>query len=240
MKHLFFLFAISLPLLLIGCSQDEQEIMPFSPKVDEPIHHTDKTSASFNYPFALYQTFPEMKGVKVEWSNNAKGLVITVSSPVKSAGQSQLFAVVEFADVDPAMDAVQMVYLGSSSKRTYLIRGIKNRIVTSVKIYLYNTDLQDKPGPYPESQLFNGIGIKGWAAADDRVKVSSEKFPARLSHLYAELQAAEGNIVVFLGKPSHEDFDFPKSRRLNVTNVRLLGYTTKQTGYDPYPIITQQ
>jgi len=181
-----------------------------------------------------------MKGVKVEWSDNAKGLVITVGSSEKSIDQSRLFAVVEFADVDPFMDAVQMVYLGSSSKRTYLVRGIKNRIVSSVKIYLYYTALQNKPDPYPESQLFNCIGIKGWAAANDRVKVSSEKFPARLSHLYAELQAAEGNKLIFLGKPSQEDFDFPITRRLNVTDVRLLGYTAKRTGYDPHPIIAHQ
>lgn len=222
MKQLFFLFAISLPLILIGCSNDE-EISPLSTQFEGVTNPSNKTSVSTSDRFKLYQTFPELKVVRVSWYNNAKGLVITVGPLFRSAGQ--LFAVIEFGDVDPAINAVQMVYLGSSSKGTYLIRGIKNRAVSSVKIYLINDEnLQDRPEPYSEYQLFNSIGIKGWNAADDKVKVSSENFPARLNHLFAELKAVEGNELIFLGKPSHEDFDFPKSTRQTLTGINLIGY----------------
>jgi hypothetical protein len=233
MKQLFFFFALSLSLILSACSNTE-DTSPISPQFN-------KTSVDISYPFGLYQTFPELKGVKVDWYNNAKGLVITVSSPIKSQGQAQLFAVVEFADVDPVMEAVQMVYLGNFSKGIYLVRGIKNRTVSSVKIYLYNnSNLQDRPGPYPEYQLFNSVGIKGWSAGVDAIKISSEKFPNEMKHLFAELTAVEGNTLVFLGKPRWEDFEFPKSPKLNVSNVRLLGYMTGVTANDAFPIVDQQ
>lgn len=241
MKHLFFLLAISLPLILIGCSNDEQESMPLSPDVSEPILQFEKTSTSLTQPYPLYQTFPEMNGVVVNWYHNGKGLVITINSSVKIQGQNQLFAVIEYGDVDPAREDINMVYLGSASKKTYLVRGLKNRTVSSIRVYLYNNqEMLDKPDPYPESQLFNFIEMKGWASGSDIIKVNSMKFPGKLKHIFAQLISNERNMLVFLARPVSEDFEFPNSVKLNVSDIRLFGYTSDKTKYYPYPIISQQ
>jgi hypothetical protein len=233
MKHLFFLFAISLPLILIGCSQDE-EMSPLSFQSDEVGHHINKTSPTASYPFQLYQAFPELQGRKISWDNNVKGLVIQIGPSIKAVKSSILFAVVHFADVDPAMDAAKMVYLGSSLKKTYLIQGIKNRTVSSINIYtLNNVNSRNRQEPYLYGQLFNNIKIKGWSSADNMVKVSAEKFPPRLVHMFAELKSDEGNSLVFIGKPIGEDFEFPKSGKQRLRDLKIYGYVNSIKSLHP-------
>jgi hypothetical protein len=218
MKRLFVLFAISLPLILGGCSNTEQDISPLSPQVD-------KGAQRIYYPYKIHQTFPELAGAEVVWENAAKGLLISVKLSTEIRFPNQLFGVINFVDRDRAGNSAQMVFLGEASQRSYLISGINDRIVGSVKIYYlvnYNEDIL--PFPYAAFQLFSAIGVKAWKSTENMVKVSSEKFHVRLNHLFAEVNSDEGNNLIFLGKPYSEVFTFPKSVKQNVTNVRLFGY----------------
>jgi hypothetical protein len=224
MKHLFFLVALSVSLILSGCSNTVEDISPLSPNVEEPIQEFDKAAGNTSFPFKLYQTFPELTGAKINWLSTNEGLAIKVDM-VEASRRSLLFGVIELMDAESSGSMNQMVYLGNSSKGEYLVGAIKNRRINSVKIYVCNSiDIKEQREPYPQSYLFKSININGWAAADDAVKVSSENFSNRLGHLFAELIVIEGNELIFLGKPRSEDFEFPKSPKQTLTNVRLFGY----------------
>lgn len=227
MKTLYFFFAFSLPLLLIGCADSGQEISPLSPVTSVEALEFEKVDSDNSHPFALYESLPQLTEAKVSWTSNSKGLKIIVSSPY-SARQTFLFAVIDYIDVDNVMHSAQMVYLGNSAKGTYIIPAIKNRAIGSIRIYANTSSLLDRKEPYKEAQSFSSIAVNGWSDGSTVVKISTGNFPAGLRNLFAELTAVEGNALIYLGKPSGQDFDFSKSEKLTVTDVRLMGYSLKQ------------
>jgi hypothetical protein len=231
MKHLLVLFAISLVLVLNGCSNTEKDISPLLPQIDK--------AAVYPFHYNLYQEFPEIQMVKVDWFYSQDGLILRVILPNEVRPTCQLFAVIEFIDDDNPGNAL-MVFLGSSSKEKFLISGIKNQVVGSVKIYYCDGSsaaLASSP-PYPESQLFFNIPVVTWLAFDNSVKINSQKFPVSLKHLFVELSCMEGNSLVFMGKPYKEDFEVPKSPNQNICNVRLFGYLSSRLV--AYPNLTNQ
>ncbi|MFO7525913.1 MAG: hypothetical protein R6W68_10690 [Ignavibacteriaceae bacterium] len=231
MKTLFFLFAVSLPLLFIGCADSGQEISPLFPETSAETLESKKTAPDISHPFRLYENLPELTNYTVSWIYHAKGLTINVNTP-KKTGYKLLFAVIDFIDVDNAMHSAQMVYLGNSTKDTYLISGINKRAIGSIRIYGTSSSQADRSEPYKESQVFRNIMVHGWSDGSTDLKISSEKFPSGLRNLFAELTANEVSALVYLGKPAFEDFDFPKSEKLRIKNVRLMCLVTKQVSVD--------
>jgi hypothetical protein len=218
MKKLLIIAAISLPLFLMGCTNNDQDILPVSPQFE-------KTSGYSSFPFEKYQSFPELTGAKVTWSNNAKGLSVRINQPAAVSREALLFAVIEFDDRDNIYGEYKMAYLGRSSKGIYLISGIQNRSVGSIRVYSYYTGFLDRIEPYPESQLFNSIGIDYWGDLLSEVKVTIGSFPNNTNCVFAELTCSESsNTLMFLCKPEEINFVFPKSPLLRVENLRLFSY----------------
>lgn len=223
MKKLFLIAAISLPLILTGCTNNDQDISPVSPQFE-------KTSSGIStFPFEKYQSFPELSGAKVTWSNNAKGLSIIVNQPASVDKGTFLFAVLEFDDRDNVFGEYKMVYLGKAVKGTYLITGIKNRSVGSIRVYYHNTGFQELREPYTESQLFNSVDISNWTDLNSNVKVKAGNFPDDMRCAYAELLCTTANTLIFLCKPDAYNFIFPKSPLVRAENLRVFAYC-KSTG----------
>lgn len=227
MKTLFFFVAFSLPLIYVGCADNGQEISPLSPVSSAEAIELEKADSDISHPFKLYESLPQLTAAKVSWTSSSKGLRINVNSP-SAARQTFLFAVIEYIDVDNAMHSYQMVYLGNSVKGTYTIPSLRNRAVGSIKIYSNTSNMLDRREPYNDSQLFRNIPVHGWSDGSTVIKISAGSLPDGLRNLFAELTAVEGNMLVYLGKPADPEFDFPKSEKLTVTGVRLMGYSSKQ------------
>ncbi|MBE0538405.1 MAG: hypothetical protein IH620_01730 [Ignavibacterium sp.] len=213
MKKTIYLFAISFALVFAACSNTEQDITsPFASQIE-------KTAGDVqSYPYKLYQTFPELKSASVTWHNEKGGLVINIDD--RSARMNtHLFATLEFVDVKGAV----MAFLGSSEKGSYFISGLDEKEIKGIKLYNYVPTFSAgiNVQPYSQSQLFNGLGVKGWSDGGSYAKVNSQQFPLNMDQLYGQLIASEGTQLIFLGKPQSEGFDFPKSEKLNLKDIKL-------------------
>lgn len=216
MKKLIYLIVITITLSLIGCSNTEQDIIsPIDTQISKGV---DEYKA---FPYELYQTFSELKDAKISWSHEKNGIILDVSD-YSTKTNKQLFAVIEFAE----RPGVVMSFLGYSYTGKYFISNINKNEIYKISIYSYeassdrNTDIL----PYSKSQLFSNIGVKGWADGGSLVKIKSIKFPSDLQHLYAQLVSKEGNQLMFLGKPGSEDFDFPKSEKFTLIDIKLFAF----------------
>lgn len=213
MKKSIYLLVIAFALVFAACSNTEQNITsPFNSQIE-------KTGSDIqSYPYKLYQTFPELKSAVVSWHSEKGGLVINVDD--RSARMNtHLFAVLEFVDVK----STKMAFLGSSENGVYFISGLDAKEISKIKVYNYTPSLSAGVNvqPYTQTHLFNGLGVKGWSDGGRYAKVNSQQFPLNMDHLYGQLIASEGTELIFLGKPQSEGFDFPKSEKLNLKDIKL-------------------
>ncbi len=218
-KHIYIL-ALSVSFLLAACSSNEQDISPLSPQLEKtaPINQ--------NFPFSYLQSFAEMKNVKIDYKQGKGGVYLEINSSLENNSFQerpvQLFAVVDVGEKQNP----KMVFLGNSLVKKYFIPNLS--LDTKFSIRLYTSENQKQfttAAPYPASQEFKNITVRGWSASNTDIKVSSSKFPAGLKHLYVELKTKQGSFLVFLGKPSSEDFEIPKYGSLGISDLRLFGYT---------------
>ena len=165
-----------------------------------------------------------MKSASVSFYNEKDGLTIVIDDKSERPTDEYLFAVIKYLDDKDAT----MAFLGDLKTGKYFIKGIDEKEVRSINVYYYNETISTVYGqlPYSESQLFNNLGIKGWADRGNEVKIESYQFPSRMSQLFAQLIGSEENQsqLIFLGKPQSEDFDFPISERLKLKDIKLFMY----------------
>jgi hypothetical protein len=211
MKKTIYLFAISFALVFAACSNTEQDIT--SPLTSQIEKTADEIQS---YPYKLYQTFPELKSASVTWHSEKGGLVITVNDISARMSTHLLFATLEFVNVK----GVVMAFLGSSEKGSYFISGLDAKEIKGIKVFK-NVPSFSAGKPYSQSQLFSGLGVKGWSDGGSYAKVISQQFPLNMSQLYGQLIASEGTQLIFLGKPQSEGFEFPKSEKINLKDIKL-------------------
>ena len=215
MKTLMLLVSISVALIMAACSSEEHNITsPVSSELDK------STGEVQIFPYKLYQPFPELKSALVSWQNEKEGITVVVSDrSVTIANRYLLFAVLDYVNDKGAA----MAFLGDSRTGKYYLRGFTAEKIKAISIFSYDISIStgERILPYPQSQLFNYIGVKGWADGGSYVKVSAYPFTSNTKQVFAELIASEENQLVFLGKPQSENFDFPKSRKLNLKDIKL-------------------
>jgi hypothetical protein len=217
MKNIMMLIALSFALILTACSNTEQDII--SPNTSQ----VEKSSIGVQiFPYELYKTFPELKSAVVTWQNEKEGITIVVSDRSAGISNKYIFAVIKFVDNKGSA----MAFLGDLKTGKYYLNGFNAEKISTISIFY--DDITRSAGeyalPYTQSQLFNNIGVKGWADGGAYVKVSSYPFNSRTEHLFAQLIASEVNQLVFIGKPESESFDFPKSEKLNLKDIKLFTF----------------
>lgn len=216
MKNLFYILALSLSIFLAACSSNDQEMAPLSPQLEKAPVNDIKTP----YPYLL--SFHEVKNLKVEYFGVKEGIVLVVHSSLPTL--KHLYAVTD----QLAIETSSLVFLGNANEGKYLIKGF-NTDIKNIRIYgVPNSNATDSDTkPFPNSTVINRIPLKGWSASESYIKVSSTRFPTGLKYLFAEMKTKKGNIVVFLSKPTAEDFAIPKYGALGIMELNLFGYTTK-------------
>ncbi|MFO7524114.1 MAG: hypothetical protein R6W68_01550 [Ignavibacteriaceae bacterium] len=216
MKSIIYLIIITASLSLIGCSDTEQDITsPIAPQISKGVDEFQ------SFPYKIYQTFPELNTAKIGWHYEKDGLIIYISD-YSTYINKQLFAVIEYAE----RPGVSMSFLGYSNTGKYFMKGINKNEVQNIRIFSYEvtSDRDTDALPYPKSNLFSNIGVEGWADGGTMVKIKSTKFPTDLKHLFGQLVSKEGNQLIFLGKPNSEDFDFPKSEKISLVDIKLFAF----------------
>lgn len=216
MKTIIYLIALTITLTLIGCSENGQNITsPIEPQLSKVVDDP-KT-----FPYEIYQTFLELRDAKISWNYEKNGIIISVSDQSTLFNQ-QLFAILEYAD----RPSVSMSFLGYSYEQKYFISGIKKNEINNIRIFSYevSSDRNNYKLPYPNSHIFSNLLVEGWADGGTMVKIKTGKFPSDLKQLFAQLVSKEGNQLIFLGKPAFEDFDFPKSEKFNLIDIKLFAF----------------
>ena len=216
MKNLMCLIALSFALILTACSNTEQDIIsPISPQLE-------KGNVEIrSFPYQLYETLPELKSARVTWKNRKEGLLIVNIDMSVRMTNKYLFAIIEYVDAKGST----MAFLGDTKSSKYYLNGFNEKEISSISIFFSDVSTSAVGIlPYSKSQLFNNHRMKGWADASNYVKVNSYPFSSNMKHLFAQLIASEGNQLIFLGKPQTEDFDFPKSEKLTLKDIKLFTY----------------
>jgi len=214
MKNIMMLIALSFALILTACSNTEQDII--SPNSS----HVGKSNIGVQiFPYELYKVFPELNSAIVSWQNEKEGITIVVSDRSAGISNKYIFAVIKFVDNKGST----MAFLGDLKTGKYYLNGFNAEKISTINIFYDDIALSagENALPYPQTQLFSNIGVKGWADGGAYVKVSSNPFNSRIEHLFAQLIASEANQLVFIGKPESETFDFPKSEKLNLKDIKL-------------------
>lgn len=217
MKNIMMLIALSFALIFTACSNTEQDIISPNSSLVEKNNIGVQT-----FPYDLYQEFWELKSAVVSWQNEKEGITIDVSD--RSAGilNKYIFAVIKFAE----NNGTTLAFLGDLKTGKYYLQGFNAEKISTISIFYDNMIISafENIAPYPKTQLFDNVGIKGWADGGAYVKVSSDPFPSGTKHMFAQLIAPEANQLIFLGKPESESFDFPKSVKLNLKDVKLFTF----------------
>jgi len=214
MKNIMMLIALSFALILTACSNTEQDII--SPNSSQ----VEKSNIGVQiFPYELYKVFPELNSAIVSWQNEKEGITIFVSDRSAGISNKYIFAVIKFVDNKGST----MAFLGDLKTGKYYLNGFNAEKISTINIFYDDIALSagENALPYPQTQLFNNIGVKGWADGGAYVKVSSNPFTSRIEHLFAQLIASEANQLVFIGKPESESFDFPKSEKINLKDIKL-------------------
>ena len=216
MKNLIYVITILSVVLLSACSNTDQG--PISPDISQ----IEKSNIlEIAQPFALHQTFPELTTSKISWNEEKDGILLIVNDISRTRSSRYLFAT-----LDNTNGNTSMVFLGKSISGQYYISGLKARDITTINVFYYDeTSIGEvSPPPYSESEFFRNLGIKGWADGGTAVKIKSFPFPTNMGHLFAQMTSSEEKQLIFLGKPRSEDFDFPKSEKLNLKDLKLFAY----------------
>jgi len=216
MKNLIYVIALLSVVLLSACSNSDQN--PISPNTSQ----FEKSNVlEISQPFSLYQGFPQLKTSTIKWEEEKNGILITVNNIITIRSNRYLFATVENSKGNTTM-----VFLGRSISGQYHIPGLNASDITAINVFYYDeTSIGEvSPPPYSESELFRNLGIKGWSDGGNAVKIKSFPFPTNMGHLFAHLTSSEGMQLIFLGIPRSEDFDFPKSEKLNLKDIKLFAY----------------
>lgn len=218
MKNLIYLIALSFTFMIAACSDSGQDIVsPLSPQIQKG---SETGIADVQaYPYKLYQEFPQLTTARVNWYNEKEGIIIIVSDLSERLNNKHIFASIEFVNNKGTV----MAFLGDLKSGKFYLYGFNEKDISSINIYYYDNALSsaEKLLPYSKSQLFKPVDVKGWSDGGQYVKVSSYQFITGVSQVYAQLITSEGNQLVFLGKPMSSDFDFPKSEKLNIKDVKL-------------------
>ncbi len=220
MKNLMLLIALSFSLILAACSNTDQDF------ISAGSSDLDKGGLAVqSFPFKLYQTFPELKSARVSWQYEKTGVSIAVSDISVSIVNKYLFAIIEYGNSRSTI----MAFLGDSKSGKYFINSTSEAEVnkiSNISIFSFDITLSASgiTAPYSISQLFKNLGVRGWSDGGANVKVSSDAFPSGTSQLFAQLIASEGNQLIFLGKPQSETFDFPKSEKYNLKDIKLFTF----------------
>jgi len=217
MKNLFYIAAILSAMFLAACSNTDQDPISVNSSQFEKSNILE-----ISYPFNIHQTFPELNTSKVTWQEDKGGLLITVNGITTTRSNRYLFATLEYA----GNNGVVMAYLGNSKSGRYHVSGVNAIDVNKINVFYYDATSIGTVSvpPYSESDLFKNLGVEGWSDGGTAVKIKSFPFPSGMEHLFAQLIGSEGNQLIFLGKPRYEDFDFPKSEKFNLKDIKLFTY----------------
>lgn len=217
MKNLIYALALLSVVFLSACSNTDQDPISSNTSVIEK-----SKVIGFAQPFELHQKFPEVNSSAISWKNDRQGIVISISSSLEIRTGRYLFATIEYVNSKGAV----MAFLGDSKARSYYLNGFNEKDISKLNVYYFDEISTGEVTvlPYKEAELFENLPIKGWSDGGNAVKIKSFPFPANMQHLFAQMIGSEGNQLIFLGQPRSEDFDFPKSEKLNLKEIKLFTY----------------
>ena len=218
MKNLIYATALLSTLFLVACSNTEQD--PISPNADL---FEKGIARELSQPFALYQKLSEVKPSSVNWKNYKQGITISVNSVSEVKTGRYHFATIEYVNNKGTV----MAFLGESTVGTYYLDGFYANDISRLSVYYVDEGSTKEITvlPYEKNELFENLYIKGWVDGGSAVKIKSDQFPVNMQHIFAQLVTSEGNQLIFLGKPRSVGFDFPKSEKLSLKDIKLFTYT---------------
>ena len=217
MKNLIYALALLSVVFLSACSNTDQD------PVSSNITQIKKGNViGLAQPFELHQKFPEVSSSVINWKNYRQGIVISLSSTSEIQTGRYLFATIEYINSKGTV----MAFLGDSKAGSYYLNGFNEKDISRINVYYFDETSTGEVTvlPYKEGELFENLPIKGWADGGSAVKIKSFPFPSNMQHLFAQMTGSEGSQLIFLGKPRSEDFDFPKSAKLNLKEIKLFTY----------------
>ncbi len=214
MKTLVALFTFTFALLLMSCSNIDQDLSPVGPDV-EKISTLDVQST---YPYLTLFNSVQVESFTIIPGDDA--IDIVVGGRGWADNLEHIYVMLEYAaDTYPSAD--KMVYLEKPRSVTFRLKGFKTDGLKDVKVYCYEpfTD----PGikhPYFPLQSFNNTEMQ-WYSSENEIQILLYDTFRNLGDSFAQITTTEGSFVLFLDKPTIKEILIPKNAKTEVTGVKL-------------------
>ena len=212
MKALISILSLLFVLLLVGCSNLDQETLPVAPELNKMV--SGQILESDNYPFL--QCF---NSVPVQSFNITKspGSVEVVIAPNKFPKVfKHMFAVLEYEDfAEPATNS--MVFIGKPLSNVFELKGIETSFLKNIKVYAYNPEnnLIDIKPPYVYLTLFAEIKITEWNDTGDELLIYIDDWNANIGDTFIEIKFNNSDPsdygLTFIAKPTSQIITVPKT-----------------------------
>ncbi len=203
---------VSFTLIFSACSNNENEknAVPLSPQSEK---FDGKT------PFNYLQSFPEIKDAKIEYRSGDNAVNIYFSIPFRAP---YIFAAVNLPD--QSIKLFLLEYSNGVAKLS-LPESIGDRQF-SIRLYDFGSESNSAINTFPRT--FYNFENKGWYISHSSIFVNTT-LPIDLKHLFAEIQAKEGSVLLYLGEPEivsakKFELEIPKYSNLTIDNINLFGY----------------
>ena len=211
MKSLLAIFTILSALMLMSCSNVEQDLSPVGPEMQK-ISAFDGTGT---YPYLTTFNFIPIESFTIVPGNDI--IEVTVGSRGWSDNLKHIYIVLEYVSkTDPSAD--RMVYLEKPKSSTFKLDNLETEGLKDIKVYGYEPVSDNSiQHPYFPQQSFNNIGIQ-WSANEKEIQILIQ---GPIQDTFVEITNDEGTFVTFIGVPDSKQIFIPNYGNPETTNVKL-------------------
>lgn len=222
MKSLISILSVLFILLLVGCSNLEQETSPVAPELNKMV--SEQMVPSDTYPFL--QCF---NSVPVKSFNSVKspGTIEVVIAPDKFPKVfMHMFAVLEYEDYKAPISN-NLIFIGKPLTNVFELEGIETNYLKNIKVYSYMPDNNWKGinPPYGYLTSFAELKITDWNDTGVELIIYTDDWNANIDDTFIEVQFANldgtNDVLTYIAKPSARKISVPKFRRETIIGLKM-------------------
>ncbi len=214
MKSFLTLFTIVSALMLMSCSNVEQDLSPVGPEMQKI--SAPEASGTYQY-LTSFNSIPVESYIVM---TGEKAIEVTVGGRGWTDYIHHIYVLLEYnSQTEPS--ANRLVYLERPRSATFQIDGVQTTDLKDVKVYCYEPSM-DKPIQYPyhPQQLFNDIAIQ-WSANHKEIEILIQDNIDILGDTFVEITTDENSYVLFIGMLQNSNISIPNYGDPEVINVKI-------------------
>lgn len=217
MKHSIIFSAIMVAFLFAACSQNGDNLSVVSPSFEK----SGVVEPPQTFPYDYLECFDAIR--VANWYSSGDVNYLEFTAEKLRSEYIHFFAVIELENSGQILTD-KMYFLPKSGNNVFRIYGVKSAEVKDIRLYgLDGTQHPDDINlPYEPETKFDVLKVDTWYVDfNNNIQVHASLWPVEMSELYAELFTKRGRCLVFLQKPSAQNFAIPDFGEYGVGDVNL-------------------